>query len=153
MNRILKKWNDLSLIFRIACGLVLGVILGLIFPNASAIGILGDIFVGALKSIAPILVFFLVLQNRASQRENGRRLRFWFTDELKNNVRLATSYLIKNPSENVTAFGEIHSDKSTQIPSTTRNVRVETVACKTLHSCWHYIEIVPEMFHRLGQFQ
>ena len=61
MNRILKKWNDLSLIFRIACGLVLGVILGLIFPNASAIGILGDIFVGALKSIAPILVFFLVM--------------------------------------------------------------------------------------------
>lgn len=61
MNRILKKWNDLSLIFRIACGLVLGVILGLIFPNASAIGILGDIFVGALKSIAPILVFFLVI--------------------------------------------------------------------------------------------
>ncbi len=61
MNRILKKWNDLSLIFRIACGLVLGVILGLIFPKASAIGILGDIFVGALKSIAPILVFFLVI--------------------------------------------------------------------------------------------
>lgn len=61
MNRILKKWNDLSLIFRIACGLVLGLILGLIFPNASAIGILGDIFVGALKSIAPILVFFLVI--------------------------------------------------------------------------------------------
>lgn len=61
VNRILKKWNDLSLIFRIACGLVLGVILGLIFPNASAIGILGDIFVGALKSIAPILVFFLVI--------------------------------------------------------------------------------------------
>ncbi|MBO5826296.1 MAG: serine/threonine transporter SstT [Treponema sp.] len=58
---MLKKWNDLSLIFRIACGLVLGVILGLIFPNASAIGILGDIFVGALKSIAPILVFFLVI--------------------------------------------------------------------------------------------
>lgn len=57
----MEKWNGLSLIFRIACGLVLGVILGLCFPNASVIGILGDIFVGALKSVAPILVLFLVI--------------------------------------------------------------------------------------------
>ena len=57
----MEKWNRLSLIFRIACGLVLGVILGLCFPNASVIGVLGDIFVGALKSVAPILVFFLVI--------------------------------------------------------------------------------------------
>ena len=61
MNKLMEKWNGLSLIFRIACGLVLGVILGLCFPNASVIGILGDIFVGALKSVAPILVFFLVI--------------------------------------------------------------------------------------------
>lgn len=61
MNKLMEKWNRLSLIFRIACGLVLGVILGLCFPNASVIGILGDIFVGALKSVAPILVFFLVI--------------------------------------------------------------------------------------------
>ena len=61
MRRLMEKWNRLSLIFRIACGLVLGVILGLCFPNASVIGILGDIFVGALKSVAPILVFFLVI--------------------------------------------------------------------------------------------
>lgn len=57
----MEKWNRLSLICRIACGLVLGVILGLCFPNASVIGVLGDIFVGALKSVAPILVFFLVI--------------------------------------------------------------------------------------------
>lgn len=61
MRRLMEKWNGLSLICRIACGLVLGVILGLCFPNASVIGILGDIFVGALKSVAPILVFFLVI--------------------------------------------------------------------------------------------
>ena len=61
MNKLMEKWNGLSLIFRIACGLILGVILGLCFPNASVIGILGDIFVGALKSVAPILVFFLVI--------------------------------------------------------------------------------------------
>jgi serine/threonine transporter len=61
LNKLMEKWNRLSLIFRIACGLVLGVILGLCFPNASVIGILGDIFVGALKSVAPILVFFLVI--------------------------------------------------------------------------------------------
>lgn len=66
MNRIIQKWNNLSLVIRIACGLSIGIVLGLIFPNASGIGILGDIFVGALKAIAPVLVLFLVISSVAN---------------------------------------------------------------------------------------
>ena len=47
-----------SLILRIVIGLILGVILGLAVPNATGIGILGDLFVGALRALAPVLVFF-----------------------------------------------------------------------------------------------
>ena len=57
---IIQKWTSTSLILRIFCGLVIGAILGLLIPGASWIGILGDLFVGALKSIAPLLVFVLV---------------------------------------------------------------------------------------------
>jgi len=45
---------------RIAIGIVLGVILALIFPKATGIGLLGEFFVGGLRAIAPLLVFALV---------------------------------------------------------------------------------------------
>ncbi len=63
MNRfanILKKWADMSLILRILIGLIIGAILGLLAPGISGIGLLGKIFVSALKAIAPVLVFVLV---------------------------------------------------------------------------------------------
>ena len=65
MKKIWKKWNDISLILRIAIGLVIGVILALTVPQATAIAILGKLFVGALKAIAPILVFVLVISSLA----------------------------------------------------------------------------------------
>ncbi|MCI9169196.1 MAG: serine/threonine transporter SstT [Dorea sp.] len=61
MKDAIKKWNSISLVKRIICGLAIGIVLGLVIPQASAIGILGDLFVGALKGVAPILVFFLVM--------------------------------------------------------------------------------------------
>jgi serine/threonine transporter len=70
VKNILKKWNDMSLILRIAIGLVIGAALGVLVPQATAIGILGDVFVGALKAIAPILVFVLVMSSLA-QANNG----------------------------------------------------------------------------------
>ncbi|MCR5435354.1 MAG: cation:dicarboxylase symporter family transporter, partial [Bacteroidaceae bacterium] len=60
MNRILKYWTGLSLVWRIFIGLVIGVLLGLFCPSLTAIGILGKIFVSALKAIAPVLVAVLV---------------------------------------------------------------------------------------------
>ncbi|MCB6993133.1 serine/threonine transporter SstT [bacterium 210820-DFI.6.37] len=63
MMSIVKKWNEISLIKRIIGGLIVGVILGLVIPKATAIGILGELFVGALKALAPLLVFFLVIHS------------------------------------------------------------------------------------------
>ncbi len=68
MKEIIKKWNSISLIIRIAIGLVLGAILGVAVPNATAISVLGDVFVGALKAIAPVLVFVLVMSSLANAK-------------------------------------------------------------------------------------
>ena len=68
---IIQKWNSISLVKRILCGLVIGAILGMAVPQATAIGILGTLFVGALKAIAPILVFFLVMAALACGQEGG----------------------------------------------------------------------------------
>ena len=56
-KKMLKKWNSLSLVVRICIGLVIGAILGLTVPGMTWIAVLGKLFVGALKAIAPILVF------------------------------------------------------------------------------------------------
>ncbi len=61
MKNVLNTWNSISLVKRIICGLIIGIILGLVIPQATAISILGNLFVGALKGVAPILVFFLVM--------------------------------------------------------------------------------------------
>ncbi len=60
IKELLRKWSELSLVFRILIGLSIGVVLGLIVPGWTAIGILGKMFVNALKAIAPILVMVLV---------------------------------------------------------------------------------------------
>lgn len=69
MNSLIAKYNQTSLILRIAVGLVIGVILGVLVPQAGFIDIFGTLFVGALKSIAPILVFVLVISSLAQARK------------------------------------------------------------------------------------
>ena len=54
MKNLLKKWNSISLVKRIIVGLIIGIILGLTVPQFTVIGLLGDLFVGALKAVAPI---------------------------------------------------------------------------------------------------
>jgi serine/threonine transporter len=57
LQRVLR----MSLISQIAIGLVLGVALALIAPGATkSVALLGDLFIAALKAVAPILVFVLV---------------------------------------------------------------------------------------------
>ena len=63
MKKAWESWTSISLVIRILVGLIIGAILGLVVPQATAVGILGDIFVGALKAIAPLLVFFLVISS------------------------------------------------------------------------------------------
>lgn len=61
MKGIIEKWNSISLVKRILVGLVIGAILGVVAKQATVIGLLGELFVGALKAVAPVLVFFLVM--------------------------------------------------------------------------------------------
>ena len=67
MNQLTKaaktlaaKYNSTSLILRIAIGLVIGSVLALICPGAAWIEEFGNLFVGALKGVAPVLVFVIV---------------------------------------------------------------------------------------------
>lgn len=70
MKNLVKKWNDISLILRILIGLIIGTILGIAAPQATIIAVLGNLFVGALKAVAPLLVFVLVMSSLA-RANNG----------------------------------------------------------------------------------
>ncbi len=59
--KLVEKYNSVSLILRILCGLIIGAILGVLFDNLPVIPLLGSLFVGALKAVAPVLVFVLVI--------------------------------------------------------------------------------------------
>ena len=70
MKNLVKKWNDISLILRILIGLIIGTILGIAVPQAAIVAVLGNLFVGALKAVAPLLVFILVMSSLA-RANNG----------------------------------------------------------------------------------
>lgn len=60
MKYIIEKWNKLSLILKVVVGLVVGCFLGIFVPCFSVLSVLGTVFVGAMKSMAPILAFILI---------------------------------------------------------------------------------------------
>lgn len=66
MKRVLKKYMETNLVIRIIIGLVIGAVMGLLVPSWSVIGILGNLFVNALKAVAPVLVFVLVISSLAN---------------------------------------------------------------------------------------
>ncbi|WP_369900843.1 serine/threonine transporter SstT [Bacillus manliponensis] len=69
MNSVLKKWGQLSLVKQIIIGLIIGIILSITIPEvAKPLVILGSLFVGALKAIAPVLVLFLVMSAIAQHK-------------------------------------------------------------------------------------
>ena len=70
VKRIIRAWNKTNLMKRIAIGILVGALLAILLPKASAIGLLGEIFVGGLRAIAPLLVFALVA-NALSQHQKG----------------------------------------------------------------------------------
>ena len=60
-NPFLRALKRTSTVQQIVIGLVLGVLLYIVSPSAAkTAGIFGDMFVGALKAVAPFLVFVLV---------------------------------------------------------------------------------------------
>ena len=63
MKKLFETWCGISLVKRIVAGLIIGAILGIAVPQFSGIAILGNVFVGALKAVAPLLVFFLIISS------------------------------------------------------------------------------------------
>ena len=83
MKELVKKWNNISLVKRIIIGLIIGITLALTVPTQLApLSILGSLFVGALKGVAPILVFFLVMaaicQHKDGQKTNMKSIVFLY---------------------------------------------------------------------------
>lgn len=60
-----------NLVLQIAIGILLGVVLGLVWPDgAISAKLLGDLFVAALKAVAPVLVLVLITSALANQGES-----------------------------------------------------------------------------------
>lgn len=79
LSGLLKKWNKISLVQRIIIGLAIGICLAILLPTqAKFITIFGSLFVGALRAIAPMLVFFLVMsaiaQHKSGQETNMKSI-------------------------------------------------------------------------------
>ena len=107
---LFQRWNNTNLILRILGGIVIGVILALLVPQAVGIGFLGTLFVGALKAIAPILVFVLVIsalcRGKANKGSVGRIVLLYIIGTFAAAVTAVIVFSIfpvTLPLENVTA--------------------------------------------------
>ena len=62
MRALIDMYQRIGLVPLIIIGLVIGILIGWLLPSVGiALGLLGSLFVGALKAVAPILVFILVM--------------------------------------------------------------------------------------------
>ena len=69
MRQLVEQIKNLSLINRIIIGMAIGILLGITVPQFTVLGMLGTVFVNALKAIAPLLVFFIVMSALAQHKE------------------------------------------------------------------------------------
>lgn len=68
-SRMFRFLNRTSLVAQILVGMVAGALLAALWPSAAqAAGLLGDLFVRALKAVAPVLVFVLVTASLAAHK-------------------------------------------------------------------------------------
>ena len=98
-KKILDKYNGIKLNYRIAIAIVLGTLLGIFLPGQRWIGELGVLFVGAMKGIAPILVFVLIVNSLSTgktslDRRFGKVFAFYMVSTiLASVVAVAASFL------------------------------------------------------------
>ncbi|MXQ49353.1 serine/threonine transporter SstT [Streptococcus pneumoniae] len=82
MKKAFHVWKRVSLVKRIVIGVIVGALLGLLVPSMTFIGLIGQMFVGGLKAIAPLLVFALVAhalsQSRDGQKSNMKLVIFLY---------------------------------------------------------------------------
>ncbi|MHB1393057.1 MAG: serine/threonine transporter SstT [Clostridia bacterium] len=73
MKNLLNMWKRISLVKQIIIGLIIGIVLALTIPEqAKPVVLFGSLFVGALKALAPVLVFFLV-GSALAQHKSGHQ--------------------------------------------------------------------------------
>ncbi|MGB2784051.1 serine/threonine transporter SstT [Psychrobacter sp.] len=73
MHSLIAMYQRIGLVTLIVIGLILGTLIGWLAPSVGiALGILGTLFVGALKAVAPILVFFLVMAAICQHRSGNK---------------------------------------------------------------------------------
>lgn len=73
MKKLFHTWSQISLVKRILIGLILGILLAITIPDTfSWVSIFGNLFVGALKAVAPVLVLVLVIQAIANHRSGTK---------------------------------------------------------------------------------
>lgn len=73
MHSLIAMYQRIGLVTLIVIGLVLGTLIGWLAPSVGiALGILGTLFIGALKAVAPILVFFLVMAAICQHRSGNK---------------------------------------------------------------------------------
>lgn len=70
--KMLKLVHKLSLIQQIIVGIIIGTLFGTLLPSWSFLSILGELFIGALKAIAPLLVFFLIIDSLAKHQKGTK---------------------------------------------------------------------------------
>lgn len=75
MKNIWNTWTSWNLITRILCGLVVGTLLAIAIPGLDGITLLGKLFVAALRGVAPILVFFLVIAALSRATTSGSTMK------------------------------------------------------------------------------
>ena len=66
LNSLVHKYNSANLVLRIALSIVVGALLGVFLPSQKWISEFGVLFVGALKAVAPVLVFILIICSLAT---------------------------------------------------------------------------------------
>ncbi|GJM47495.1 serine/threonine transporter SstT [Weissella soli] len=69
MKNAWQWWKDQNLVVQIIMGMLLGLLLAVVVPDAAWLAIFGTLFVSALKAVAPILVFVLVIAAIAQHKK------------------------------------------------------------------------------------
>ena len=101
MKKFVAAYAKVPLILKIAVAIVIGAVLGVYLPQASFVSVFGEVFVGALKAIAPLLVFVLVIASLASAGKGiGSRFKtviffYMHSTFLAAVVAVAASYIFK----------------------------------------------------------
>ena len=82
-SKLVQSYAKGSLILQICAGIILGILVGISSKEiAEVVNLLGVLFTNALKAIAPILVFFLVMsaicQHKEGQKTNMKSIIFLY---------------------------------------------------------------------------